>query len=236
MELKLTEKTTNLETRDNQNKEIILEDVPIYVLEDTGEELITLADTIRADERRIAKKYNINVYNIFELALLHADVKQRMKGIRQQFRFNKMLFYIWKKLKEAYGEGTLIFDKMGAGRAGPIPANLGKDIKKLKDEKLISIYITKEGKKIPGSKFEWEELKKKNIGGIECELTKKGVEIALGIWEDLDDEIKEIIVDVKKMLFLMDKDAIKDKVHKEFPEYKMNYTKNDEETFEPYLF
>jgi len=235
MIIKQTQDLVKVAALDNNEKEIQLEDVPLF-LDEKGRELVTLEDIVRANQRRIAKKFGVSEYNLFELALLFADIRQRKNSIREKSRFNKMLFYIWKKLEEAYGEGTLIFDKMGAGRAGPIPANLGKDIKKLKDEKLISIYITKEGKKIPGSKFEWEELKKKNIGGIECELTKKGVEIALGIWEDLDDEIKEIIVDVKKMLFLMDKDAIKDKVHKEFPEYKMNYTKNDEETFEPYLF
>jgi len=48
-----------------------------------------------------------------------------------------MLFYVWKKLEEEYGEDVIIFDEMVAARAGPIPIHLGDDIKELQD------YFTK---------------------------------------------------------------------------------------------
>lgn len=66
-----------------------------------------------------------------------ADVKQRKNIIKEKSRFNKMLFYVWKKLEEEYGEDVIIFDEMVAARAGPIPIHLGDDIKELQD------YFTK---------------------------------------------------------------------------------------------
>ncbi|MFX1504253.1 MAG: hypothetical protein ACFFDH_25055, partial [Promethearchaeota archaeon] len=185
MELKLTEKKTNVETLDNRNEEILLEDVPIYVMEDTGEELVTLADIIRADERRIAKKYNINIYNIFELALLYADVRQRGKNIRQQFRFNKMLFYIGKKLEEEYGKSVLMFDDMKKAPNGPIPKHLKEDMKKLQQDEILDVYLVKKGKKISGSRKEWDTGR---WISIECTLTNKGGDLARKIWSEIDPE------------------------------------------------
>jgi len=228
MELKLTEKTTNLETWDNQNKEIILEDVPIYILEDTGEELVTLTDTIRADERRIAKKYNISIPNIFELALLYADVKQRTKGIKQQFRFNKMLFYVGKKLEEEYGENVLIFDEMNKAKDGPIPNHLKEDMKKLHKEGIFDVFLVKKGKKISGSKKDWDT---KNWITIECVLTNKGEDLAQKIWSELDPEMREIILEVKEKLYYMKTAKLRKKVHKAYPEYRKIYTQEDKENF-----
>lgn len=229
MMLKLTEKKTNVETLDNQNNEILLEDVPIYVKEDTGEELVTLADVIKADERRIAKKYNIEIYNIFELALLYADVKQRGKSIRQQFRFNKMLFYIGKKLEEEYGENVLIFDEMKKAPNGPIPIHLKEDMKKLQQEGIFDVYLIKKGKKIPGSRNDWDSGR---WISIECTLTNKGEDLAQKIWSEIDPEMREIILDVKEKLYYMKTGKLKKKVHKEYPEYKKSYIQNDTETFD----
>lgn len=233
MMLKLTEKTTSVKTLDNLNKEIILEDVPIYIEEETGEELVNFADILRADERRIAKEFGINIYNIFELALLYVDVKQRTNGIRQKFRFNKMLFYVSKKLEEEYGENTLIFDEMGKARAGPIPIHLKDDLIELQNDKFVEIRIIKDGKPIHGSKKDWEKYK--NIGSIECTLTKKGYKLGKKIWYELDPEMQEIILDIKRELFYMDTERLKIKVHKEYPEYKMSYGENDTESFEEFL-
>ena len=228
MELILTEKTTNLETLDNQNNEITLEDVPIYKMEDTGEELVTLEDTIRADERRIAKKYSISIPNIFELALLYADVKQRGKCISQKYRFNKMLFYVGKKLDEEYGEKVLIFDGMNIAENGPIPTNLKEDMKKLQQEEIFDIFLVKKGKKIPGSKKDWDTQK---WVSIECILTNKGEDLAQKIWSELDPEMREIIVEVKEKLYYMKTGKLKKKVHREYPEYRKVYTQEDKETF-----
>ena len=228
MILKLTEKKTSIETLDNQNKEILLEDVPIYIEEETGEELVSFTDVLRADERRIAKKYNVDIYNIFELGLLYADVRQRGKSIRQQFRFNKMLFYVGKRLEEEYGEDILIFDEMKKREDGPIPIHLKEDMKKFQQEGIFDVYLVKKGKKIPGSKEDWDT--KKWIS-IECTLTNKGEDLAKKIWSELDPEMREIILEVKEKLYYMKTGKLRKKVHKEYPEYRKIYTQEDKETF-----
>lgn len=230
-----TNKETKVKILDNQNKKVVLKNVPVYIEEDTGKQVITFGDILRADQRRIAEKYGISEYNLFELALLFADVKQRRNAIRQKFRFNKMLFYIWKELEEEYGAEILIFDEMIAQRAGPIPIHLKDDIKKLKNKELIEIYLVKDNKKVPGSKEKWEDLKDKLQASIECNLTEEGEKLAKKIWLDLDEETRKIILKVKTDLMYLDTEKLKEKVHKEFPEYKIDYTKNDTETFEEFL-
>lgn len=230
-----TEKEIRVKILDNQNKKVILKNVHVYIEKDTGDEVITFGDILRADQRRIARKYCISEYNIFELALLYADVKQKRNAIRQKFRFNKMLFYVWKGLEEEYGEKAIVFDDMIAQRAGPIPVHLKDDIKELKNKELIEIYLVKDNNKVPGSKETWEELKDKLQASIECNLTVKGEKLAKKIWLDLDDETRKIILKAKTKLMYLDTEKLKEKVHKEFPEYKRDYTKNDTETWEKLL-
>lgn len=231
--IKLSGEQTNIEILDGNNERAELEGIPLYKEEDTEDELYLFSDLIKADERRIAKKYEISEYNIFELALLYADVKQRKKAIRQKFRFNKMLFYIKKKFEEEYGEDSFIFDKMGQARAGPIPVHLGDDIKDLNEKRYIEIYLVDDGKKVSGSKKNWEKLK--STASIECILTRKGHRVAKNIWKELDMRMKEIIIEVKEDLMYIDTELLMQKVHEEYPEYRKNYTENDKETFNPYL-
>lgn len=119
--------------------------------------------------------------------------------------------------------------------SGPIPIHLGKDIKKLQTDGLIDVYLVKDNKKIPGSKENWAQIKGKAGASIECALTEKGEKVVRKIWDDLDIEIRQIILDVKRDLFYMDTKELKEKVHSEYPEYKKIYVENDIETFEPYL-
>ncbi len=226
------EKTTEVEIISGRDKKVKLEEIPLYKLED-DEEVFIFSDLLKAEEKRIANKLDLNVYNLFELSLIYADVYQRNDAIRQKFRFNKMLFYIKKRLDEEYGEDSLIFDDFGAARAGPIPIHLGEDIKQLKKEGLLDIYIVKDGKKISRSREKWEDLKHK--GSIECALTKKGKKVAKKIWKEIGVDIKEIIIDVKKDLMYIDTEKLKEKVHKEYPEYKKDYTEEDNEDFDEFL-
>ena len=155
---------------------------------------------------------------------MKSKFNQKRNAIRQKFRFNKMLFYIKKKLDEEFGEDVFIFDKMGTARAGPIPIHLGEDIKQLQTDGLIDIYLVRDNKKIPKSKKNWEIIKGKAGASIECNLIKKGEILA-----------KEIMLDVKRELLYIDTQELKKKIHSEYPEYKMNYIENDNETFKPYL-
>ena len=231
-----TMNTTYVRTKDNSNKVVVLEEIPIYIDKEKENKVITLADVIKANQKRIAKKFGISVYNIFELALLYADVKQRSKVINQKFRFNKMLFYIWKEIEKVYGENSIIFDKMWVGQEGPIPANLLSDLIQFQNNEIAQIFLIEEGKKIADSKKNWEEIKKtKKEEGIRvslaCGLTRKGEELSKKIWTELDPEIREITLKVKENLYFMKTKEIKNLVHKEYPEYRKFYTREDKETF-----
>lgn len=229
MVMKLTDETTRVELSEGK----ALDGIPLYQYQ--GNERVKFSDLIKAEERWIAEKNNISIFNIFELALLYADVKQKRNAIREKYRFNKMLFYIWKKLEEEFGEDVFIFDKMVAARAGPIPASLTEDIKNLEARKLLEIYLVKDGKILPGSRKNWQAIKGKAKAGIECNLTKEGLNVARNVWRDLDPELHEIILAVKKEINYMDRNKIKTKVHKDYPMYKKNYIKEDKDSFEKFL-
>ncbi len=233
MLLRLSGKKTKVDILDNFDEEVELDDIPLYMDEESGDELYLFSDILKADEIRIAKKYGISTYNIFELVLLYADVNQRREGIKQKFRFNKMLFYLDKELQKEYGEDSLVFDKMGVARAGPIPVHLKDDINELKSKKLIDIRVVKDGNTVKGSKENWEKFK--NRGSIECLLTKRGRKLAKNIWYELDPEIREITIDIKQKLLFLDTEELKRKVHEEYPEYRKDYSQNDTETFEEFL-
>ncbi len=231
-----TENKTVIRSRDNNNEIVILRDIPIYRDIETGRDLITLNDVIKAEQLRVAKKFNIDVFNIYELSLLYADVRQRGKIIKEKYRFNKMLFYLWKELEDLYGENVLIFDNMVSADQGPIPAHLENDLISLQNQDLIDVFLLEKAKKIPESKSKWKQLKKKKESkgirpALACGFTNKGEELAKAIWVDLDSEIRETILKVKEKFYFMKTKDIKKKVHKEFPEYRNTYSKEDRETF-----
>ena len=60
-----TEKRENIKALDSNHKEIILEDLVFYVDKDTDQEYVSFADILRAEQKRVAKKYNINEFIIF---------------------------------------------------------------------------------------------------------------------------------------------------------------------------
>lgn len=231
-----TKNTTYVRTKDNRNENVVLEDIPLYIDKENENMVINLADVVKANQKRIAKKFGISVYNIFELALLYADVKQRSKVIKQKYRFNKMLFYIWKELEKIYGENSIIFDEMWVAPEGPIPANLMNDLIQFQTNDVVEVFLIEEGKKIAESKKKREEIKKskKDEGirvSIACGLTNKGEELSKAIWSELDSEMREIILKMKERFYFMKTGKIKKTVHKEYPEYRKFYTKEDKETF-----
>ncbi|MEX2682421.1 MAG: hypothetical protein Q6373_012540, partial [Candidatus Sigynarchaeota archaeon] len=204
-------------------------DIPIYEDEETREEFFTLADFLRAEQKRVARKHGITVFNTFELLTLYADVKSKIKGIKQKFRFNKIMFYIGKRLEKEFGEGTLIFDEMCKARAGPVPRHLGEDMALLEAKGLVKIHVDRDGKKIPGSEKEWRKLIKNKVGACVVELTPAGEDLARSIWAEADEDILDIIYKVKRDLIYLDTEQLKEKVHKEYPEWKKDYVENDTE-------
>jgi DNA-binding PadR family transcriptional regulator len=60
-------------------------------------------------------------------------------------------------------------------------------------------------------------------------LTSKGMDVSRVIWEQIPDPVKKTVIQVKEEIALLDPTALKEKVHREFPEYRKTYTELDAE-------
>lgn len=227
--------TENIFYYDNEGEKIDLEEVPIIQEGKKGEEFFSFADILRAEQKRVAKKFNLSINNVIELLTLYAPVRSKIKGIKQKFRFNKIIFYIGEGIKKEFGENILKHDSIYAAGAGPIPEHLTDNIKSLNEKGLIHTYIDHNNKKIPKSDQNYDELMKKGAGSGVVILTEKGEKLTEELWIEMDksfgDEFLDIITKTKEKIIYMDTEQLKEKVHSEYPVWKKDYTKNDTENY-----
>ncbi|MDP2767900.1 MAG: hypothetical protein Q8O41_10725 [Candidatus Methanoperedens sp.] len=206
-----TSTVTDVDSVDWKGREITLRDVPA---EQSGKEIrVRLDDIMKAEQQYLAGEYGLRPTHIRELLLLYAPGKFIKTGyIEQKFRFNKMLFHEWKKLeKNGYGD-SYIFDEFVSARAGPVPVNLKEDLKGLEAQSFI--------------KAKWAERPGESS---KFELTQHGKEIAKSLWDNTPTNIRDTIIQTKEELFLVDAEQLKDRFHKEYPEYKKEYIEPDTE-------
>lgn len=219
---------------EKKGEEVKLE-IPALIDEESQEQFVSLADILKAEQTRIAKKNNVTPLQTFELLTLYAPALSRTPVIKQKFRFNKILFYIGKKIEEEFGINGLLFDEMNRCRAGPIPKTLRSDLEELEAKKLIEIYVENNGKKIPESRNNWPELIRTRKGACVAKLTPKGEGVASTLWSEtkalFGDELMDIIQAVKKELIYMDTEKLKEKVHQEYPEWRKIYIEEDNEDY-----
>lgn len=202
-----------VESVDWEGREIVLDQVPAEFNKEKNLTRVDIDEVIKAEQKFIAKENGLDPRELQVLWLIHADSRFFKSGyIEQKFRFNKMLFYLWKRMdKEGY-ENAFIHDEFKSARAGPIPIHLGEFLRDLEKKDIIKVRWAKR----PG-----ESLK--------CQLTKLGEKIAKSIWNKTPTDIKGITRKTKEELFLIDATQLKKKVHKEYPEYKRTYTELDRE-------
>ena len=62
MSLMPTEIRTDMVARDNKNQVVILKGIPIYLEKNARKKLVKLSDVIKAEQARIAEKYQINIF------------------------------------------------------------------------------------------------------------------------------------------------------------------------------
>ena len=219
----------------SEGEKIELEEVPVIQEGEKGEEFFSFADILRAEQKRVAKKFDLSINHINELLALYAPVKSKIKGIKQKFRFNKIIFYIGEGIKNEFGENILEHDSIYAAGAGPIPEHLEEDIKYLNKNGLVHTYIKYNNKKIPKSDQNYDKLMKKKAGSGVVVLTEKGEELSEELWIEMDksfgDEFLDIITKTKEKIIYMDTEQLKEKVHSEYPGWKKDYTKNDTENY-----
>lgn len=198
---------------DYSGRSIKLRDVPIEVNKKSKIVRVSIDEVIKAEQKYIAEENDIEPFEILELLLLYKELHFHKGGyIKKTYRFNKMLFYLWKEIEKTGFGNSYIFDTFVAARAGPVPLKLKDSMRRLQEKSLVKAKIEKTAGK---SSEYW--------------LTDKGKKVAESLWEKTPDFIKQMIVDVKQDLMVIQAEDIKRRVHKEYPEYKRNYTDLDDE-------
>jgi DNA-binding PadR family transcriptional regulator len=199
---------------DWKSDEIILKNVPVERNTKTGLVRVDIDEILKAEQRLIAEQQGLDQpMAIPELLFLLADTRFFKGGeIKGKYEFNKMLFYLWKDLeKQGFGDSYII-DEFVSGRAGPIPKYLKKSMMELEKKGLV--------------KVSWSDnVSKPSV----FTLTPKGIEVSKAIWKQIPDFVKKIVTQRKEEITLLDPTALKEKVHREFPEYKKTYTELDAE-------
>lgn len=198
--------------------------------EKSGEEIrFDIDDLLKAEQESIANTHGIKPRNIHELLLLYATTEFDKGGyIEQKYRFNKMVFYHKMALENAgYGD-SYIYNKIVSAGKGPIPIDLKEDMVELQEKGIVKISATRDNKQISEGKEAVSMFGKHGIS-MKCELTPQGIETAESLWKETPDEVKATTIKVKKDLFFIDAGQLKDKVHKEYPEYKNTYETVDAE-------
>lgn len=203
----------DVESVDWERRRIVLEKVPAEFNEEKNITRVDIDEVIKAEQKFIARENGLDPRELQVLWLIYPDSRFFRGGyIEQKFRFNKMLFYLWKRMdKEGYAN-AFIHDDFSSGRAGPIPIHLKDFLKDLEKKEII--------------KVRWAERPGESL---RCQLTKLGEKIAKTIWNKTPSDIKEIVRKTKGELFLIDATQLKEKVHKEYPEYKRTYIELDKE-------
>jgi len=187
---------------------IILRNVVAETCPQCGDVRLEIDDVLKAEQRYIAEKYDLDPRHLPMLLLLHAKpIMIKPDYVEQKFRFHKMLFYFWKKLCEKDFGNSYIHDAFGSARAGPVAIHINELTRSLEEKGLVKVRWAKR----PGESFRWD-------------LTPKGKEVAEEIWKSTPDDFKETILKVKENLFLIDAEQLKHKIHREYPAYRRNYT------------
>jgi DNA-binding PadR family transcriptional regulator len=216
--VKLTETKENWVTENEEiftvnwkGEEIKLDGVPLKKNNETGEVLVNIDDVIKAEQEHHTKNIGIKSFEIYPLLLLYAKLRFYPHGIIEKgYRLRKMIFYLQKRLEKNIYEKSFIFDEIVPARAGPTPKNIKETIENLAKMGLID--------------YTWENDPKISA---KFTLTGKGEEIAKDLWRKTPDDIKMEILNVKEEIHLISSDALKHKVHAEYPEYKKTYTDLD---------
>lgn len=168
-----------------------------------------------AEQKKIAEILDLTPEEMSILWFLYAPGPRFTKKgyIEQKYRFNKMLFYFWRKLVENGFGKALIHDVFESKNRGPVPVNLIKHSKSLESKGLVKMQWGGKQTKKP---YRWE-------------LTKKGEKVAEELWNKTPNIFKKKVIEVKWGLFLLDTTELMDKVHAEYPEYRSSYKQEDKE-------
>ncbi len=208
--------TTDVMSVDWKGNSIHLKNVPAIRNPDTGKVRVYPSDVSNAEIRTIAEAHELEARDVPTLLTVLVKPGSFKEGqLHHQYRLNKTLFYLWKELeKEGLGE-AFPHDEFIAARRGPVPKNLEGDLKRLQDRGMVSLTYKQWGT--------GPESRKSAI----IELTNKGTQLAKEIWSEIGDPFKTATRKVKERYFPLDKKTIRERVHRDFPEYRKTYIELD---------
>lgn len=217
MEEKWDDVSTDIKTVNWRGEPIYLTGVRALRNTKTGQIRVYPYDVAQAEIRQIADKFDLMSRDVALLLVLYAKPGPFKKGeIIYKYHLNKMLFYQWKELeKEGYYE-TLPHDEFEAAKRGPIPSHLDEDLKRLIEKGLIQTRYE-----------QWGVHKYQS--SMRTILTEEGMRVGKDIWELVPMPYKELTLKVKEQIFPLDPITIREKVHREYPEYRLKYTDLDTE-------
>ena len=205
---------TEVDTYDWKGNPIHLKDVPALRNPKTGKIRIYPYEVAKAELATYAKRDGLEPRDVATLLMLHAKPGVFPGGIQPlRYRLNKSLFYQWKETEVNLGD-ALPRDDFVAAERGPMPVHLNSDLERLEKLGLVDLKWVKWGK---------GELDK----SLTIMLTDKGTEIAKSLWNKVPQPFLKVTLKVKERIFPLDAKTIRDRVHREYPEYKSTYTELD---------
>jgi DNA-binding PadR family transcriptional regulator len=214
---KWTETTIDINSVDWQGKLIHLSGVKALKSVRTGKIRVYPYNVAQAEIRDIASRHGLIPRDVALLLMLLAKPGPFKEGeVIYKYHLNKLLFYQWKELEMTGYHDALPRDEFEAYPRGPVPKNLADDLKRLQEKGLIETRRKQWGK---------SEIQ----ASVRTVLTDNGLKVAKEVWEEVPDPVKLITLKVKERIFPLDPATVRDRVHREYPEYRKTYTQLDEE-------
>jgi DNA-binding PadR family transcriptional regulator len=212
MEPQYTEIETTVESVNCKGEPIKIDGVKAIKDHKSGQILVYPFEIAKAEIKQIAKSLNILPRDVGTLIMLGAKPGNFNDGdVFYKYHLQKMLFYQWKYLeKHGYGD-ALPRDNFIAAENGPVPEQLNADLDRLESQKLIRTKY---------QKTEYGRVRK-------IELTANGKEITDELWCVLCEPYKQVTLEVKEKIYPMTPEKVRHAVHREYPEYRDTYVKND---------
>lgn len=204
-----------MDSIDWRGNSIHLTEVPAIQNVKTGKIRVYPSDVARAEFKMIAQKHGLNPRDIAFLAMLYVKLGPFEKGqVHYKYHLNKMLFYQWKEMeREGIGE-TFPHDEFEPAKRGPVPTNLSSDLERLEKMGIVTLKYRQWGKMLQHA-------------SLTTELTPTGFSVAEAIWNQTPDPFREVTLKIKKRIFPLNPKTIRDRVHREYPEYKETYVELD---------
>ncbi len=214
MESEWIEIETEVDTVDWRGNPIHLTGVRAFKNTKTGKTRVLPYNVAKAEVTSIADKFGMLPRDVAVFLIVFAKPGVFKEGeLLFKYHLQKLLFYLWKELwKNGYGE-SLPRDDFLAAKNGPVPKHLGEDLTRFENKGWIKTRYE-----------QWNGQTSKRII-----LTKDGLKLSEELWKTLPDPYKEVALKMKKRIYPLDPETIRQRVHREYPEYRDTYVENDVE-------